>query len=383
MAVLQMAQLDLSGKRVMIREDLNVPIQDGQVVSDARIRAALPTIRLALDKGARVVLASHLGRPKKGRDMKYTLAPAGERLAELLSMDVMLTDECVGDGAGPGVDLLARQAGGCGDEGDGFLEAVVDEHHAEPGVEIFGVGGVILGGGVDEGDFTARGVDIIGIGKAAGGRAADFLEALGEFAADGDLAVAQQIGDVGKGFGNAVGRFIPDQGGAQTGAFGSTQPGERGAAGGLFGGRETQEQEGMGRQAREGEGEEGGVGSGQRADRQALGEHGADEAVTGVGHQGGAGVGDQGDAATLAQHVEHLDDTPLLVVVVQGKGAGMDAEIGEQAGGDPGILAQDKIGGLQGNDGAVCDIAEVADRCGNQHKSIRRGRAARGVVLRE
>ena len=91
MTVLQMAQLDLSGKRVMIREDLNVPIQGGEVVSDARIRAALPTIRLALDKGARVILLSHLGRPTEGNfDPTLSLAPVAARLSALLGRSVPL-----------------------------------------------------------------------------------------------------------------------------------------------------------------------------------------------------------------------------------------------------------------------------------------------------
>ena len=66
MQVLRMADLDLNGKRVLIREDLNVPVKDGQVTSDQRITAALPTIKLALEKGAALMLMSHLGRPKEG-----------------------------------------------------------------------------------------------------------------------------------------------------------------------------------------------------------------------------------------------------------------------------------------------------------------------------
>ena len=66
MTIVRMSDLDLSGKRVLIREDLNVPVHEGRVTSDARIRAALPTIRAALDAGAAVMLMSHLGRPTEG-----------------------------------------------------------------------------------------------------------------------------------------------------------------------------------------------------------------------------------------------------------------------------------------------------------------------------
>jgi phosphoglycerate kinase len=86
-----MARLDLAGKRVMIREDLNVPVSGGVVTSDARIRAALPSIQLALDKGARVMLLSHLGRPEEGKfDPSLSLAPVATRLSELLGRSVPL-----------------------------------------------------------------------------------------------------------------------------------------------------------------------------------------------------------------------------------------------------------------------------------------------------
>ena len=91
MSVVRMSDLDLSGKRVLIREDLNVPVREGEVTSDARIRAALPTIRAALDAGAAVMLMSHLGRPTEGSpDDAFSLQPVAQRLAELLGRDVPL-----------------------------------------------------------------------------------------------------------------------------------------------------------------------------------------------------------------------------------------------------------------------------------------------------
>jgi phosphoglycerate kinase len=91
MKVLEMAKLDLAGKRVLIREDLNVPVQDGEVTSDARIRASLPTIRMALEKGARVILLSHLGRPEEGKfDPAQSLQPVATRLSALLGQKVRL-----------------------------------------------------------------------------------------------------------------------------------------------------------------------------------------------------------------------------------------------------------------------------------------------------
>jgi len=97
MAILRMTELDLRGKRVLIREDLNVPVQDGAVTSDARIRAALPTIQHARNAGARVMVMSHLGRPEEGvYDEEFSLAPVAKRLAELLGVKVRFEKDWLG-----------------------------------------------------------------------------------------------------------------------------------------------------------------------------------------------------------------------------------------------------------------------------------------------
>ncbi|MEO2267158.1 phosphoglycerate kinase [Pseudoalteromonas sp. YIC-656] len=94
MSVIKMADLDLAGKRVLIREDLNVPVKDGKVSSDARLRAALPTIELALEKGAKVMIMSHLGRPTEGQyDAEFSLAPVVDYLNEKLSQQVRLATD--------------------------------------------------------------------------------------------------------------------------------------------------------------------------------------------------------------------------------------------------------------------------------------------------
>jgi phosphoglycerate kinase len=88
--------LDLRGKRVFIRADFNVPLKDGVVTDDTRIRETLPTLRLAIQKSGRLVLASHLGRPKGGPDAKYSLAPVAKKLEELLERPVAFASDCVG-----------------------------------------------------------------------------------------------------------------------------------------------------------------------------------------------------------------------------------------------------------------------------------------------
>ena len=97
MSKLTIEQLPLSGKRVFVRADLNAPLEGGAVTDDTRLRAVLPTLRLALERGAAVVLASHLGRPKGGPDPKLSLKPVAERLSALLAGPVPLAPDCVGE----------------------------------------------------------------------------------------------------------------------------------------------------------------------------------------------------------------------------------------------------------------------------------------------
>jgi len=98
---------DLGGKKVFMRVDFNVPLDDNQnITEDTRIRAVLPSINYALDQKAKIVLASHLGRPKGERKEKYSMAPAAKRLSRLLGKDVKLAPDCIGDETRAMIDAM-------------------------------------------------------------------------------------------------------------------------------------------------------------------------------------------------------------------------------------------------------------------------------------
>jgi phosphoglycerate kinase len=126
---LSVKDLDLKGKRVFIRVDFNVPIKEGKIKDDTRIRASLPTIRYALEQGATVILASHLGRPKGGPSPEFSLRPVAARLGEHLGREVIFAEDCVGQ---PALDAIAR----AGNPGVVLLENVrfhKEEEKNEPG----------------------------------------------------------------------------------------------------------------------------------------------------------------------------------------------------------------------------------------------------------
>ncbi len=109
MAARSVTDLDLSGRKAFIRVDFNVPIKDGRITEDTRIRASLPTIQYALEQGATVILASHLGRPKGKPNPEYSLRPVATRLAELLGRPVVFAEDCIGE---PAAQAIAKAGKG-------------------------------------------------------------------------------------------------------------------------------------------------------------------------------------------------------------------------------------------------------------------------------
>uniref|UniRef100_A0A3B4WLE4 Phosphoglycerate kinase n=1 Tax=Seriola lalandi dorsalis TaxID=1841481 RepID=A0A3B4WLE4_SERLL len=108
-----LSEADLKGKKVLVRCDLNVPLDGKTITDDTRIRASVPTVKYLVEKGAKVLLSSHLGRPKSGPEDKFSLGPVAPRLSELLGKDVVMAPDCIGDGVkdapAPPVKLAAAR----------------------------------------------------------------------------------------------------------------------------------------------------------------------------------------------------------------------------------------------------------------------------------
>lgn len=132
-----LSDADLKGKKVLVRCDLNVPLNGKEITDDTRIRASIPTVEYLLGKGARVALSSHLGRPKDGPEDKFSLAPVATRLTELLGKDCKMAPDCIGaevqsiaDGLGDGEVMLLENvrfypAETKNDPGEGWREIVI------------------------------------------------------------------------------------------------------------------------------------------------------------------------------------------------------------------------------------------------------------------
>jgi len=103
-----LSEADLKGKKVLVRCDLNVPLDGKTITDDTRIRASVPTVKYLMEKGAKVLLASHLGRPKSGPEDKFSLGPVAPRLSELLGKEVVMAPDCIGDAVAGCVDSMAE-----------------------------------------------------------------------------------------------------------------------------------------------------------------------------------------------------------------------------------------------------------------------------------
>ncbi len=190
MPVLRMTDLDLAHKRVLIRQDLNVPIQDAKVVSDARIRAALPTIQHALAENAKVMLLSHLGRPTEGQfEEKFSLAPVARHLEELLGQPVRLIREWL-----DGVDVESGEVVLCENVRFNMGEKSDDDALAQKMAKLCDVYVMDAFGTAHRAQASTHGVGLHAPVACAGPLLAAELEALGTALDDPTRPVAAIVG---------------------------------------------------------------------------------------------------------------------------------------------------------------------------------------------
>ncbi len=190
MPVLRMTDLDLAHKRVLIRQDLNVPIQDAKVVSDARIRAALPTIQHALAENAKVMLLSHLGRPTEGQfEEKFSLAPVARHLEELLGQPVRLIREWL-----DGVDVESGEVVLCENVRFNMGEKSDDDALAQKMAKLCDVYVMDAFGTAHRAQASTHGVGLHAPAACAGPLLAAELEALGRALDDPTRPVAAIVG---------------------------------------------------------------------------------------------------------------------------------------------------------------------------------------------
>jgi phosphoglycerate kinase len=188
--IIRMEDLDLHGKRVLIRQDLNVPIADGKVTSDARIKASLPTVMTALDMGAAVILMSHLGRPAEGEyDEKFSLSPVAARISKLLGRNVRIERDWL-----DGVDIEPGEVVLCENVRFNVGEKADDEQLARRIASLADVYVMDAFGTAHRAQASTHGVGLFAAVACAGPLLTGELEALGKALGDPSRPVVAIVG---------------------------------------------------------------------------------------------------------------------------------------------------------------------------------------------
>jgi phosphoglycerate kinase len=188
--IIRMVDLNLRNKRVLIRQDLNVPIADGEVASDARIKASLPTVTTALEMGAAVILMSHLGRPTEGEfEERYSLAPVARRMSQLLDVDVRLESDWL-----DGVEIQPGEVVLCENVRFNIGEKANDGHLAQRMASLADVYVMDAFGTAHRAQASTHGVGLSAPVACAGPLLTRELDALGKALGDPDRPVVAIVG---------------------------------------------------------------------------------------------------------------------------------------------------------------------------------------------